>query len=79
MFNTLVVWQLLRPLRRQRGHHQGCLEMRQGFCTQNRIKAELEEEEGTQWRPLASLTTLWEPRGQMDHLLQHLAQEALVC
>ena len=54
--------------------------MRQGFYTHSRIMEEPGEEDSphqiTQWHRQASLTTQWVPRGP---LLQHLAQEALVC
>ena len=83
MYNTPAASQLLRPPGRQRDHHQGCLEMLQGFYTHSRIKEELAEEEDshldrqiTQWRRQASPTTLWVPLGGHH---QHLAQEALVC
>ena len=57
--------------------------MRQGFYTHSRIMEEPGEEDSphldhqiTQRHRQASLTTQWVPRGP---LLQHLAQEALVC
>ena len=57
--------------------------MRPGFCTHNRIREELAEEEDshldrqiTQWRRQASPTTLWGHRGAHH---QHLAQAVLVC
>ena len=84
MFSIPAESQLHTPPKRQKVHRQGCLGMRQGFCTHNRIKGELAEEVNhpgrqiTQWRPQVNQTTLWDPRGRMDHL-QHLAQEALVC
>ena len=75
MYNTPAASQLLRPPGRQKGP--------QGFCTHNRIKAELEEEEDshldrqiTQWRRQASPTTPWEHRGA--HLLRQVLEE-LVC
>ena len=84
MFSTPAASQLHGPPRRQQVLHQGCLEMRQGFYTHNRITEELVaavshlDRQITQWLPQVNQTTLWEPRGRMDHL-QHLAQEASVC
>ena len=80
MYNTPTASQLLRPPRRQRDRRQGCLEMRQGFYTHNRIKEELAEvshldRQITQWRPQASPTTLW---GHLGVRRQHLAQGVLV-
>ena len=86
MSNRPGAWQQRSPPRRPRIHRQACPGMRQGFCMHNRIRAEEEpgEEEVSphlvdhpiiQWPHRVSLTTLWGPLGQMDHL-QHLAPEA---
>jgi len=89
MSNRPGAWQRRRPHKRQKAHHQACPGMRPESSTLSRIKAELAELEElgedsphlvaprptTQWLR-RNPTTLW---GHLDHHLQHLAQEVLVC